>query len=279
MSDQTSIFNGSQSSDTPANQNNSGGSNSTNSQSSDAVAHLLGSIKNEKGEQKYKTLEDAMKALQHSQNYIPELTSKLSQQEQELKDARAEASRIAELERSVLALTQPNNGNAATTANSSVSEEAIAEIVTRTLTRAQQADIQKKNVSDVVSAMQSKFGAEAEKVFYTKAQELGMTVQEFNAMAARTPKAVLELIGVKPTAQPSQGQPGSSTQSSVNSGAFAPAQQSFIGRNKTPTLIGATSKDLMNESQAAKKMVEELHAQGKSVHDLSDPKVYMTYFQ
>lgn len=272
MSDQNSIFDSNQSS-TQTNTNTGPDGNQSSSQNVDPIANLLGTIKNERGEQKYKTLEDALKALQHSQEYIPQLTTQLSEREQQLAEARREADRVAELEKSVLALTQ-SNSNSSVNPSTAISEETIAEIVSKTLTRNQQAELQKQNINSVVSAMQTTFGEKAEQVFYDRAKELGMTVTEFNALAARTPKAVLDLIGAKAAPPSGMGAP----QSSVNSGAFAPQQQSFIGRNKIPTLIGATSQDLMSEAQSARKMVEELHAQGKSVHDLADPKVYMTMF-
>lgn len=274
MSDQTSIFNSQDgSSATPNTPNNGQGSNLPGSQNADPVTTLLGSIKNEKGEQKYKSLEDALVALQHSQTYIPQLTAKLTEREQELANAKKEADKIAELERSLQALTQMNSGGSDTQSQPNLSEESIAAIVSKTLTRTQQESLQQQNLQTVITSMKTVYGDKAEEVFYGKAKDLGMTVQEFNALAAKTPKAVLDLIGVK-SAPAGSGLP----QSSVNSGGFTPNQQSFIGRNKVPTLIGATSQDLMSEAKAARDMVAELHAQGKSVHDLTDPKVYMKMF-
>jgi exonuclease VII small subunit len=272
MSDPTSIFGETQNPQGSPSGTNSGTGNPANSQNADPVANLLGSIKNERGEQKYKSLEDALTALQHSQTYIPQLTTQLKEREQELETARRESDKIAELERTLQTLTQTNT-QSTTTQSNGLSEEAVAEIVSRTLSRTQQETLQKQNIGSVVAALQTTFGAEAEAVYNKKAQELGMTVPEFNALAAKTPKAVLEMIGVRTSAQNTF-----TPSSSVNSGAFAPNQQSFIGRNQNPTLIGATSQDLLNESRAARKMVDELHAQGKSVHDLSDPKVYNAFF-
>lgn len=276
MSDQNSIFDNQNSQETPANSNNGGTSNSANSQNADAIANLLGSIKNERGEPKYKTLEDALNALRHSQEYIPQLTAKLTEREQELERAKQEAERIAELERTLEALTSGNNNSSQAPAAAAISEEKIAEIVTNTLTKTQREALQKSNIETVRNAVQAQYGEKAAEVFYGKAKELGMSVEEFNALAAKTPKAVLDLIGVKPVQTPNPAQPVQP--SSINTGGMAPPQQSFVGRNKTPALVGATSQDLMSEAQAARKMVDELHAQGKSVHDLTDPKVYMAMF-
>ena len=274
MSDPTSsIFDNQGNPSVTPNTNNGQGSNLPGSQNADPVTTLLGSIKNEKGEQKYKSLEDALVALQHSQTYIPQLTAKLTEREQELANAKKEADKIAELERSIQALTQQNVPGSESQSTPALSEEAIAAIVSKTLTRTQLEALQQQNLQTVITSMKTVYGDKAEEVFYGRAKDLGMTVQEFNALAAKTPKAVLDLIGVK--AAPAAS---SAPQSSVNSGGFTPNQQSFIGRNKVPTLIGATSQDLMSEAKAARDMVTELHAQGKSVHDLTDPKVYMKMF-
>ena len=64
----------------------------------------------------------------------------------------------------------------------------------------------------------------------------------------------------------------------MNTSGLAPHQETFVGRNKESAVMGATTEDMRRESDRSKKMVEELHAQGLSVHDLSDPKVYKKYF-
>ena len=274
MSDPTSIFtNQSNQQATPA--SNSDNGNAANVQNNDPYADLLGSIKNERGEPKYKTLQDAIIALKHSQDYIPQLTTQLSQKDSELATARQEAAKIAELERSIAALTTHQTSQQSNTQTPSVTEEQIAEFVNRSLTRKQAEDTQAINLSRVVSEMQTKFGTDAEKAFYTKATELGMSVEAFNKLAATTPMAVLSLMGVTVATKPAvTNQNGSS----FNTEAFQPAQDSFIGRNQKPMLIGATTQDMRNEAISAKKMVDQLHAEGKTVHDLTDPKVYFKMF-
>lgn len=271
MTDQ-SIFGENQNTSTQTPQN---GGNTNAQNSNDLAITLLESIKNERGDPKYKSIEDALTALRHSQEYIPQLSAKLTQQEQELKEAREAAARAAELEKTVEALTSQNTQNV--TPNAPViSEDKIAEIVTRTLTQAQQAELAKNNITTVVSTLQSTFGAEAEKTYNAKATELGMTVPELNALAARNPKAVFKLLGIAQEAPKSQS---SSSSVSYNTDGFQPQQDSFIGRNKKATLIGATTTDLNEETQRSKKMVEELHSQGKSISDLTNPKVYFQTFK
>lgn len=271
MADQSSIF-GQSDSQTPA--NNGAPSNGTNAPNVDPVADLLGSIKNERGEPKYKNLQDALVALRHSQEYIPQLTTQLSQKDAELNTARAETARIAELERSIAALTQSREQPASTQAPA-ISEDRIAELVNQSLTRKQTEDLQKANVSKVVQDMVKQYGPDAQKTYEAKAAEIGMTVAELNALAARTPQAVLKLMGVTGATQPREQTPATQ----FNTEAFQPQQNSFIGKNPKPIMVGATTQDVREEAIRSKQMVEELHRDGKSVYDLTDPKVYFKYFK
>jgi len=61
------------------NQNNGGATppQENNPLPSDDLSTLLSGIKNERGEQKYKDVKTALEALKHSQEYIPEVKSKL----------------------------------------------------------------------------------------------------------------------------------------------------------------------------------------------------------
>lgn len=272
MSDPTSIFN---STTPPVTPDPNGGSNTPNAQIDPALTTMLMEIKNERGEPKYKTMQDAIIALKHSQDYIPQLNQKLNQANEELTTLKTAVGRMEELERTVQALTQRNEPGS-TTPQQVVTEEQIAELVTKTLTRTQQETVAKANLKKVVDALSQKFGAEAEKVFYGKAGDLGMTAQEMNALAAKTPVAVLKLLGLENTNTPANT--GAPTTTTVNTSGFQPTSNSLIGKNPKSALIGATTQELRQESDNARRMVEELHAQGKTIHDLTDPKVYFKHF-
>jgi hypothetical protein len=272
MSDQTSIFGSTPNTDTNPNPT---GSNPVPAPQDD-VATLLSAIKNERGEPKYKDLNTALQALQASQEFIPSLKTQYETEKAEAQRLREEVARLRTIEETVTALTQRQAEAPGTPPAVGLTEVQIAELVNRTLTQKEKETMQRSNINSVVSTLQQSFGADAEKKFYEKAQEMGMTMEEMNTLASRSPKAVLSMLGV--SGQPAPKQTTFATQSSVNSSAFQPQQESYVGRNPRPTLIGATSQDLHMESQAANKMVEELHAKGMSVHDLSDPKVYFKHF-
>jgi hypothetical protein len=252
-------------------------SNVVNAPNDSELTNLLSGIKNERGEQKYKSLKDAIIGLQNAQEYIPDLKQTLLNKDIEIERLRAEAKKVSDLEEAVRKLT--DRGSFEGTPPKNLSEQDIADLVNRSLdsslSQREQIASQKQNIQSVVTALQSTFGADAEKKFYDKATELGMTVAEFNALAAKSPKMVLSALGVAAKAPQASYSP---TQSSVNTQGFTPQTDSFVGRNKSPTLIGATTQDLRNESQKANQMVDELHKAGKSVYDLTDPKVYFKHF-
>ena len=263
MTDQ-SLFSNVQSQETPA----------SPSSQANPLADLLSQIKNEKGEAKYKSIEDALIALKHSQEFIPQLQGQLSQKDQELEAARKIAERVAEAERTLEQLMKPSTPAAATT-EPVLSADTISNIVTQKLNEIETSKSQKENLTQVISAMTNKFGADSEKIFYGKGAELGLSAQELNALAAKTPKAVLSLFGLTET--PTQPR-AAGTPQGINTDGFQPQATTFVGKNPKGILVGATTQDVRAESTAARKMVDELHAQGKTVHDLTDPKVFFKMF-
>lgn len=240
--------------------------------------NLLGMIVNENGEQKYKTIEDALKGGAHAQAYIAKLAAEKQALEAELNAARAAQSKEAELERTLQELlAKQGTTTAPATTVDPVKPDDIAALVLKQLEARNAESAAKANQSEVATKLLEVFGAEAEAKYNDAAKELGLTVAELNSMAAKSPKAVLKALGV---AQTAPRQTGHAPQGSVlNTGAFTPNQDSFVKRNTEGSRIGATTSDLKNEANRAKQMVEEIHAQGKNLNDLADPKVYFSLFK
>lgn len=271
MTDQSSIFKSNESATQPQEQQAQA---APSAPAQDAYADLLNAIVNERGERKYATLSDALHGLKSAQEYIPQLKADKEAKEQELVRLRKEAERAAELERTLEALTSQRN-ETAQHQSVALDESKLAEIVNRQLTLKEQKQLAASNIQTVVSTLQQSFGADAEKKLYGKAEEMGMSAEEMNSLAARSPKAVLTMLGIT---QAAPAQKYSPSQSSANTTAFEPHNESYIGRNPKGVLIGATTQDVTESFNRAKKMVEELEAKGMSVHDLSDPKTYNKVF-
>jgi hypothetical protein len=267
MSDQTSIFNES----TPTTSATTVGSTTTPSPELAELTTLLTQVKNENGEPKYKTVKDALIGLQHAQAHIQTLLTEKRTVEEELGTLRPVATKVTELEGLVRRLTESSTPTA-TPAAQGMSEEAVATLVEQTLTRQQQAQIATANLGKVVEAVKKAHGDKAEEVFYQKAKELGMTQAEVNTLAARTPAAVLRLLGLEATSSGQQV-----TQGTVNTTGLAPNTESNIGRNKKVLPIGATHQQIMEEATHAKAMVEELTSKGISIDDLTKPSNFFKY--
>ena len=264
MSDQNSIFSNGSKQETPA---------QTQAPVND-LNDLLSSIRNERGEQKYRTVEDALKALGHSQTYIPELSTKVKQQEQEISELRMAATKVSELERVVKALTEQETAPR-TQEVAALTPDKVTELVSKVIQANKTSEVQQANLNLVVSTMKTAFGDDASKVFYDKAAAVGMTVDQINTLAASTPAAVFKLLGIDEQKAKPSSSPFNST---INTAGFVPAQESFIKRNQEVIPVGASSSFVLAEAARSRKLVDELHAQGKSVHDLTDPKVYFKHF-
>lgn len=272
MSD-NSIFETTNGSD--QNPNNSGASNTAGVQPNNDITTILSEIKNEQGEPKYKNVQEALNALKHSQSFIPTLKQELEQSRAEAARLKAESEKMAELERTVAALTQGQQKTEPTSPGK-VDEETIASIVQKSLNEARLKALRDENLSTVVKTMQEKFGAEAGDKFYGEAQKLGFSKAEINDLAAKNPAAVLQLLGVNQAQGNSKTTPNTST---INTNGMGNQSDSFVRANVKSVMIGATSQEMIDETRNARKLVDELHSQGKSVYDLTDPKVYFQQFK
>ncbi len=272
MPDQDSIFNKENNGGTPP-QNNGNGGNSGAPDSSNQLATLLGSITNEKGEQKYKSVEDALVGLKNAQEYIPGLKETLAQKEARIAALEQTAAKVASLEEALTKLTQQQPTE---TKQSGPSEEDIARLVENAIHKTETVKKQRENISVVTKAISDKFGDKSETEFYSKAAELGLSKEEMNALAAKSPNAVLGLFGITDKGVPQRtGSPGGSN---INTTGLKPNEKTFISRNTEVLPVGATNHEMMNEQRASAKMVEELHSKGMSINDLTNPKEYFKHF-
>lgn len=203
-----------------------------------AYEDLLKGIKNEQGLPKYATLDEALKALQHSQEYIPQVKSQLSQKEQELADMRAKLEQQASLEEVVSRLTKPNQPEPQDNhpLGSGLDESAVMKLVQQQLERNQQTLSAQANQQQVESALKAKYGDKTVDVVKQRAAELGLTPQALGELSSKSPQAVLALFNT----QGSQGL--KPTTSSVNTSGFH-QQQPALERPTKSLLTGASSKD------------------------------------
>lgn len=211
----------------------------------DVFADQLAAIKNEKGEQKYATPEDALKALQHSQEYIPQLKSQLAEKEALLTEAlvKLEASKkVEELLASKPAQEDP------TSQASGLNEEAISNLLEQKLQALKAQEQQEANYNTVVKTLTDKFGDGVGKAIQDKAAEFGYKPSELGELAKQNPKLVLSLFGT-------QSQPA---KPAATGGHTAPVVPDAGVQPTKGLLVGAKSSDQLAH---LRKIREEVYAQ------------------
>lgn len=203
-----------------------------------AYEDLLKSIRNEQGLPKYATVDEALKALGHSQAYIPEVKSQLAQKEQELAALRAELEQRNSLEEVVSRLAPQNQPEPKVNqpAGSVLDEGAVMKLVQQHLEQREMQSAAQANQQQVETALRAKFGEKAGEVVKQRASELGLTPQALGELSSKSPQAVLALFNTSGASAPKP------TTSSVNiPPTFKP--DSTLERPTKSLLTGASMKE------------------------------------
>ena len=217
----------------------------------------LAAIKNERGEVKYNTVEEALTGAAHAQVKIKEDAVSLQTLQQDLITAREEnaqlkgALNVADL----IKPQTPDPVQASSPAEpSGLSEEQTVALFNKLHVQQSEEATQASNIASVVDKLKEKFGSQANEMFYKKASDMNMTSDQMNQLAANSPTAALSFFeGVQ---APAELNP---TQSSVNTDGTPPKE--VIGgplpMSDQSMLLGATSGDLKNELDRHKAAVYE----------------------
>lgn len=206
-----------------------------------AYEDLLKTIVNEHGQPKYANVNEALKALQHAQTYIPEVKSQLTAREQEVLRLQAELEQRQSIEDVVSRLAKPSQpaDQGHPPATSGLDESAVMRLVQQTLEQQAQRTAAQQNQAQVEQALKAKFGDKTKEVVQQRASELGLTPQALGELSSKSPQAVLALFNTSGTHNP---QP---TRSSVNIPATQTPATPPIERPAKSLLTGASTKDQM----------------------------------
>lgn len=189
-------------------------------------SEFLEAITNSEGKPKYKSVPDALLGAAKAQEHIARL-------EQENASLRGVAQKVDTLEQ-VLARLETGKGSDNSLAPKVEDQE---KLVLSVLERREAANREEGNRKTVLSALKEKFGDKTNDALAQKANDLGMSVADLGALAARSPKAVLEYFKVE-----SKGTPN--VQGTVNTEALRPVQ----GEVKAPDNImwGAKTSEVVD---------------------------------
>lgn len=201
----------------------------------DAFSDKLKGIRNEAGEQKYDSLDKAIEALKHSQEYIPELKSNLSQKDQEIENLKAELQKKAALEEVVEKLTAKQAEQTSDPQASGLDEQAVLNLVQGYTAEQEKSKSLAQNEASVSDALFKQFGDKTPDIVADKAKELGLTVQDLKDLSQRSPKAALNLFSVA-------SEQTTISNSSVRS-PLGPKQDDELPMPEKSLLTGATQKE------------------------------------
>lgn len=200
---------------------------------------LLAGIKREDGTQKYSSPEDALKALQASQEHI----KRLEAEKRALEDSRNKTA-IEQL----LETMKPQPAPAAPKVETPPAVAGLTpEDVVKLLEQRDAARAAQANLGTFSSQLEAKFGAKAGEHLQKRAQELGLPVEYIANIAKASPKAAMDLIGgAAPSPAPSKA-PGT-----VNTSAL-PKQpnQDASSIARRANRVGATTDDQIAAWRAA----------------------------
>jgi hypothetical protein len=239
----------------------------------DTGSDLLKVITNEAGEQKYKDVPTALQALVSSQQYIPQLHTKLDEKDNEIKTLREELIRSKAVE-DIVDRLQAEPQAPAVQPTPGLDADSAAEMFENILDAREQKHARAQNTKAVTDALLEKFGEKAEEVFYGKGAELGLDKNALNDLAGTSPAAVLALFQTaskQTSVDVSQGTLISSVEQKED--------DLRLGRNSGKSvLMGSTSADVKQEADYVKRLVNQLHNEGVAVEDLTDPKKFKQFF-
>lgn len=207
MSDQTNVFNEDNSEVTPQQQS-----------SDNPFADQLASIKNDNGEQKYKDVETALKALDESQRYIQQLKAEKAEAERLKAEREAELAKMGSIEDFVNRIS-PNSQKQVEPkdheAPKGLSEEDVDKLFQARLAAVKKAEQEQNNLNQVVRTLTEKHGENTSAHIKEVAQKNNTTPAALEELAKSNPVLALSLLGgdgVFKKTTPSSTLPHSSTQ-------------------------------------------------------------------
>lgn len=260
---------------------------------------MLASIKNDNGEQKYRNVEEALKALANAQEYIPKLhqevdalrtknsaleesynnqlsiAEKLDKVLQEQEATREYTSRFFEETKQDPPDDMPKESVADEEPPSapSFNEDDLYNSFRQRMSAEETSRKEAENLKYVENNIVKMYGDKSVDFLKAKASEVGMSLNDLKDLSSRSPKAALNLLGLS-----SGGKREFSIGSSFNSATLKPSENNYITQSKG-NLIGSNTTQVTEEFRNAGKMVDQLREHNLSINDLADPKNYFKMFK
>ena len=220
---------------------------------------MLSEIRNENGEPKYASVEEALKGLVHANQFISTLKSEKKQLEEEVNARKA-------VEDALKGLSSKDESSATPP---TINPDDINALVQQRFSEYESKRAEVENVSKCEASLKAKYGDKASRVLKETAEKLGRSTDELQTLAAKDPALFMGLF------QGVQQKETAPTVGGKNTLGFQSKPESVVKRNSESLFGGG---DVKSEFANARKMVEELNESGHTVYDLTDPKVYFKMF-
>lgn len=189
---------------------------------------------------KYKSVDDALKAVPHAQSHIKTL-------EQELAEARAEIAKRRAAEDLLNEIKQASTPQQVTPSSVEADPEVLSQIVEKVLEKKTAQQTAQQNAKTVIDGLTAVYGDKAKEKYFAMAQANGMSVQALDALAMQSPSAVLKIAGID-SKQPTT----SKLKGDVNTTSLGNSNMS-VTSSRVPD--GATSRQMADAFRVAKEAV------------------------
>lgn len=158
-----------------------------------------------KGEQ-WSDPEVIAKGKVEADNYIEDLKKQNAELQAQVEKAKKVEDLFSKLDDKASPTTSEQNqaqsqgGANESNTQTAVSEDDLQSLIENTLTKREAEATAKQNLDQVNSQLESQFGTEASATVQKKSQELGLSMERLQAIAAESPTAFFNLIGEKQSA-------------------------------------------------------------------------------
>jgi hypothetical protein len=197
---------------------------------------FLQAITNPEGKPKYKTVADALIGAAKAQEHIQRI-------ETENAELRGVAKKVDTMEQLLQRLEQGKGSDQSPVPKIEDQEQMVLSV----LEKRDHALRERQNKEQVLESLKGKFGDKVQDVLQAKANDLGLSVADLGALAARSPKAVLGYFDSRGAAP--------SVQSTVNTQALTPRQTEALAPDNI--MWGASNKDVVGFFRQVKEEVNK----------------------
>lgn len=186
MTDQSAFEKSKQDQETPENK-----TDDTN-----PYANQLQAIKNESGQPKYDSVEKALEALNHSQEYIPQLKADVEAKDAAIAELKEKLAQAAAVEDVVNRLKEGQElpRKEQPSAEKGLSQEDVLAVVQEFTAKQAAESAAANNEASVSKALLGKYGDKTQEVVERKAKELNISVDSLREMSQNSPAVVLSLF-------------------------------------------------------------------------------------